>query len=108
MVSACRGIANADVVNDGTVRMKDTAENGLCWGYFSTFPIIISTTYNLHYGTSPTYPLRVCVKGGITVNQIIAIFMEYAKRHPERYTHDAFLVEIDALKEAFPCAVGRK
>lgn len=104
MVSTCREVPNAAVGQDGQVRLKDSMDNGLCWGYFSVFPIIIRTTYDMHSGNSATYPFRVCVgHSGLTVNQIVAIFLEYAKRHPERYRDDAFLVGMEAMKEAFPC-----
>lgn len=103
MVSACRGVADADVRSDGSVQLSDTMNSGLCWGFFSVFPVVLRATYNAHYGASQTYPFRVCVTGGVSVNQLIAVFLDYARRHPERYVQDAFIVELDAMKEAFPC-----
>ena len=106
MISTCRGIADIKIGNTGDVRMRDNADNGICWGFFSTFPIVISATYNMHYGTGRDFPWRVCLNGrGVTINQVIAVFMDYAKRHPERYTEDAFIVGMRAMQAAFPCVV---
>jgi len=47
-----------------------------------------------------------CTPATSTRTQLIAIFVNYAKRNPQRYSEEFADVVFDALAEAFPCPDG--
>jgi len=51
--------------------------------------------------------LRACVPRDSTRTQLIAIFVRFAQKHPERYQEDFVFVTLSALKSAFPCNVNK-
>jgi hypothetical protein len=45
----------------------------------------------------------VCLPSDHTRSQMIAIFVQYAEKHPARNHEDFPWVAFDAAREAFPC-----
>ena len=104
VLSACRDISKAQINSDGTVGLPMNFDTGRCWGAFSTLPAVMAYVYNAQYAGAHPFPYRVCSKDkDVTVTQMIAIFTEYANRHPERYQDDFLDVALDAMRAAFPC-----
>jgi Rap1a immunity proteins len=103
MLSACRQTAEARVA-EGKVFVEDTRESGLCWGAFA----VIQRLINLVYVGDENPILGVCAPAESKRTQLIAIFVLYAKNHPERYAEDFTDVALVALREAFPCKVQKK
>ena len=102
MVSACHSIVNAPVSNDH-VSVPDDQQSGICWGAFSVFQQMI-TIVDYPSDKRPVRPFfKVCAPEESTRTQLIAVFYEYAKRHPERYHEDFFFVALDSERAAFPC-----
>ncbi len=67
-------------------------------------PAVMAYIYNAQYAGARPFPYRVCSKDkDVTVTQMIAIFVDYTKRHPERYSEDFIDVALDAMRSAFPC-----
>jgi hypothetical protein len=93
MVSACHDISIAHVSGDQAAFSR-TFDSGKCWGAFS----VIQQQFS-----SPGF--SICAPGESTRTQYVVIFVDYAKRHPERYSEDFLRVAVDALREAFPCKV---
>jgi hypothetical protein len=104
MLSACRSIAEAKV-SGGEVFYVPTHENGLCWGAFAVIQRLINLVYPV-YSDNPIF--GVCAPEHSKRTQLIAIFVLYAKNHPERYSEDFADVALIALREAFPCKVHKK
>jgi hypothetical protein len=103
MTALCAAIERAPVTPSGEIQVPDTFDSGVCWGYFSTFPAMLGITRYASY-PDKNVSFKACPqKPGIMVERIIAIFLEYAKKHPARYQEDAVFVALDAMKEAFPC-----
>ncbi len=102
MVSNCHSVVNAPVSNDQVMIREDRA-SGICWGAFLVFQqmiMIVDYPSDKH----PLHPFfKVCAPEESTRTQLIAVFYEYAKKHPERYHEDFFFVALDAERAAFPC-----
>ena len=102
MLSACRPIAEARV-SEGVVVLPQSHEAGVCWGAFAVVQHLTTwaeaKTGKRHFG--------VCNSANSTRTQLIAIFVEYAKRNPRRYSEDFSDVVFEALEEAFPCAADK-
>ena len=104
MLSACRPTAEARVA-EGKVFVSDTRESGLCWGAFAVIQHLIGLVYPV-YNDRPI--LGVCAPAESTRTQLIAVFVAYAKNHPERYSENFTDVALVALREAFPCKALKK
>lgn len=103
MTAYCAAIERAPVLASREIQPPDTFESGVCWGYFSTFPAILGLTRYASY-PDKNAGFKICPpKSGIMIEQVIAIFLKYAREHPARYQEDAVFVGLDAMKEAFPC-----
>jgi len=100
MLSACKKLADdTRVLDDGKILMPTDFESGKCWGAFATYQSMISLTTL----DGKTRVLGVCAPANSTRTQIIAIFVEYARRNPRRLNEDFILVALDALRDAFLC-----
>jgi hypothetical protein len=100
MRSACREIAAARVM-DHAVTIPQSFDSGVCWGAFA----VVQTAVGLiDAGDASKLPFfRVCAPKQSTRTQLIAIFVEYARVHPESLHEEFFFVAIAALRTAFPC-----
>lgn len=98
VLSNCRDVAKAKVTSDG-VMLNPNYESGYCMGAFAVVAQMLmavdSATHKPLFG--------VCLNSHHTRTQLIAVFVRYAEKHPERYNEDFPWVAFDAAKEAFPC-----
>ena len=103
MLSACRPIARANTSGGkGKVTIPDTFKAGKCWGAFTAIQNGIERaddTMLLIY--------NICAPAEITRTQLIAMFVDYAEKNPQRLQEDFFDVFIDALRKAFPCKFSK-
>jgi hypothetical protein len=99
MLSACRPITESKVA-DGKVNLPQTFDAGVCWGAFAA--IQDETTWADESGERH---FEICTTEESTRTQLIAIFVEYAKRNPSKYSEEFHRVALAALREAFPCRV---
>ncbi len=83
--------------------MPVTHDTGVCWGAFGTIQGLIVWTDG-----DGTPILGVCAPANSKRTQLIAIFVLYAKNHPEKYSEGFTRVAIPALREAFPCKALKK
>jgi len=98
MVSACGQVSGAKITN-GTVMLPRDFDTGFCWGAFASFQqlgnlVILPATEPL---------LGFCAPKSSTRTQLIAIFMDYARRNPKRLNENFETVALGALRQAFPC-----
>jgi len=100
MVSYCKPVSEASIQDD-VVNFPRTFETGECWGAFGTLQDAVRAT--LSEGKNATPTLLVCAPPESTRTQFVAIFMEYAKKNPQRLHESFFFVAFSALHEAFPC-----
>jgi hypothetical protein len=104
MASACRIVAAAKVV-DGQVALPQDFDSGVCWGAFATLEKAVSVIVGSQSNV-PTF--GACTPETSTRTQLIAIFVEYTRRHPERLHESFFNIAIDSLRTAFPCSPPRR
>ena len=96
-VSMCRPLLEAMVQADGRLEVVDSFETGQCAGAFDAISVLTSLVND----GKPV--LGVCVPPEHTKSQWVAIFTDYTRRHPNRYTEPFAFVVVAALQEAYPC-----
>jgi hypothetical protein len=99
LLSACNPIADAKVSGEQIQFVHDFS-TGECWGAFGTLQRV-----SRYYSEAPNSPLlrMGCARPESTRSELIAVFVEYVRRHPER-RHDDFVdVTLAALQVAYPC-----
>ena len=103
MLSACKPIARANLSGaKGKATGPDTFTAGKCWGAFTVIQNVIERVDDrmlLIY--------NVCAPAESTRIQLIAMFVDYAEKNPQRLKEDFFDVFIDAMQKAFPCRAGK-
>ena len=101
MLANCRAIAKADLSGD-KVKFSPDFKTGMCWGAF------LAIQGAIVQGDQENQPLlHVCAPAESTTHQLVAIFVNYAERSPQRFHEDFFPVAIDALWQSFPCKPGQ-
>src|SRR5689334_11768961 len=93
MLSACKGVSEAKILDD-RIQLPEDIDAGLCWGAFS----VIDTVTNVMNPPNRNVIFEVCVPEGVARSQEVAIFVEYAKRNPQRLHENFFFVARDPLK----------
>lgn len=97
MMSSCTELADANITGD-KITFRQNFPSGLCWGAFGSLQRVI---VEAHPGGQPIF--RVCAPANSTRSQLIAVFVEYARRNPQRLHEDFLDVALEALRGAFPC-----
>ena len=97
LLSACRDVAEAKIDSKG-IAISKNFDSGLCWGAFGVYQRV-----TVMVDSTGDHLFAACVPQAVKRSQDIAIFVEFAKRHPERLHEEAFDVVMDALRSAFPC-----
>ncbi len=100
MVSACKQVTTAKTSDRVTLLPQDF-NSGLCWGAFGAFEQFAKASNGAKGQYQPA--LGICVPENTPRSRLIAVFAEFAKRHPDRNQEDFYPVARDALKAAFPC-----
>lgn len=98
MLSVCKEFDNAKITGD-KIAFKETYETGLCWGAFS----VVAETIRIIDSETGRRMFFVCSPEGVYRPQLIAIFVEYARRNPQHLHKSFYWVARDSLREAFPC-----
>jgi hypothetical protein len=87
-------------------KVEDLEPMGFCMGYFSAVQDQIQNERlllappNVEPDEKPLY----CVPSGVTVGQLIKVFLKYASDHPESLHEPRDFIIRMALGEAFPFA----
>jgi Rap1a immunity proteins len=98
VLSDCRAVAQAKVSSDG-VLLEPSYESGFCMGAF----VVVDQMLMTINATTHKPIFNVCLPSDFTRTQMIAIFVRYAEKHPERYNEDFPWVAFSAAREVFPC-----
>jgi Rap1a immunity proteins len=96
MLTGCRIVANA-AVSDQKVDLPNDREAVKCWGAFT---VVQELT---RWVTPSGREFDVCNSATTTRTQLIAVFVAYVDRNPQRRNSNFVEVVFEALKEAFPC-----
>jgi hypothetical protein len=102
MLSACRPVMNAKV-SDGKINLPPDFESGACWGAFGAIQDLLTAINAIT--KKPMF--GVCMPESTTRTQIIAIFVRYAEKHPEKYNERFVWVAEAGIREVFPCPASK-
>lgn len=97
LLSACRPISSAPVTSD-SVAIHQTFQTGFCWG---TFQAIQRISTNIDESRRRIYSM--CTPEDGRLSQLIAIFVSFAEKNPQRLHEDGFDIALESLRRAFPC-----
>jgi hypothetical protein len=96
LYSACKPVAEAKV-RGGQIDFEQNFETGECWGAFSALARI---SQYVNSATGREF-IKNCVPEGSTRSELIAVFVDYVRHHPER-RHDDFVdVTLESWRMAF-------
>ena len=101
MLSACRPIAKGDISGD-YVKFPQNFSTGNCWGAFT---VIQKMIVRVDDHRRPFF--GVCAPASSTLSQLIAVFVDFAEKNPQRLHEDFFDVSIESLQKAFPCMIKK-
>jgi hypothetical protein len=89
--------------NVGSVSLPNI-NAGVCHGYFQAVGHLASF-YRMEPGGQSVKALRLmCLPSkGLSVAQLIRMFMAYARAHPEEHHQSAVFGVVNAINPAFPC-----
>lgn len=100
MVGSCQLLSETRV-DQGRVQLPQDFSSGKCWGAFAVVQKVINAI-----DTDKRPIFGVCAPKESTRTQLIAVFVEYARRNPSRYHEDFFAVALASLQAAFPCSAA--
>ena len=98
LLSACRPVAKSETIG-GNVRLDTKFETGVCWGEFDA----IQRVTTIPDKTNRRTILDICAPSNSTRVQLIAIFVNYAEKNPQRLHLHGFDIAVESLQAAFPC-----
>ncbi len=97
MLSACRDVSKAEIINKEEASFRQDFHTGMCWGAFAVLQEI-----SRHVKENKRI-YHVCTPPKSTRTQLISVFVNYAEKNPQRLHEDFFHVAMDSLREAFKC-----
>jgi hypothetical protein len=74
------------------------AAQAFCFGYFKG-----GADFQRALTTGPEFQRIACAKPGTTIRDAVAVFIDYARAHPEELTKAAMDVVFHAVAERWPC-----
>jgi Rap1a immunity proteins len=106
--------AQLDVTKDNQIRLRsssvgDALDAGKCFGHLEAY--LDLATVELHVPGIPNaiHLLDSCPPASAQLNftKVIAMFLDYARNHPEEQQEPAALVVANLLARKYPCHVAR-
>lgn len=92
MLTACEAMIQSATLRDGRTIVRGTFEDGLCNGMVLGTMALSSS----------------CEPSNADASQMIRVFLNYGKRHPEQLNWSAPIVMAMSFAEAFPCPAPKK
>lgn len=74
-----------------------------CWGFISAVQ-----QYSILADHNGKTWLGACPRSDTTTTQVLRIFIEYARSHPQKLGLPAAAIAFNAMADAFPCEVEKK
>jgi Rap1a immunity proteins len=98
MLQACEIVQRGSRVETDTIYLPPGNDVNQCWGFMNAV---------LQYATladkdGKTF-LSACPGPDTTITQVIRVFVDYARSHPEKLELKAAAVAYNAMADAFPC-----
>lgn len=102
MLAACKSVvANAKLKGKDIIITKNF-DSGQCWGAFG-----VLQEEDRWVDASGHKVLGVCTPSEARRSELIAVFVDYLQRHPQRQRDDFAAVALDAFRAAYPCVPSK-
>jgi Rap1a immunity proteins len=88
---------------DGSIRFA--LNDGLrCWGYINAFfdMAYFRITYTDRPNDPPVHPIPTCPPKGVSLAQLVRMFLQYARMHPNELHYEAGMMMWTVLAQNFP------
>jgi Rap1a immunity proteins len=98
LLQACEALERGMRISGGKIQLPEGTDVRQCWGYMSAvqdFGVIEDET------GKPL--LNSCPDPKTTLTQLIRVFTNYARTHPQELHEKASLLVLRAITSAFPC-----
>lgn len=95
-------LKNSEETSNATLSVNEEFQSGFCIGYVKGLDDMLA----VHYLTKHNKGKKLgfyCMPDGITLNDMIAVFIEYMKKHPERNNDPGGKVLLESLMFKYPC-----
>ncbi len=99
-----------DVTKENEVKLKsaalgDVLDSGKCFGHLEAYLDLATIEVHDPNYKNVIHPLGACPPAAEQLNftKIIAMFLNYARNHPERQQEPAAMVVADMLASRYPC-----
>jgi Rap1a immunity proteins len=98
MLQACEILQRGSHVEGDTIYLPPGNDVNQCWGFMSAVQ-----QYSTLADRDGRPLLSACPPPDATQAQIIRVFIEYARGHPDKLNLRAAAVAFNAMADAFPC-----
>ena len=98
-VSLCATVTAAPTNKTGQLSFEPTFESGRCWGAFAA----VQELSRIKRDVDKAPLLGICAPERTTRRQLVEIFADYVRSHPEAREQQFAVVVIIALEARFPC-----
>jgi hypothetical protein len=104
MLAGCRVVATAPV-RDDRIAIPNNVGAHECWGAFGVLQRMVMMVVPSRPADARLF--GACVGSESTESELVAVFVSFVDKHPER-RHDEFVqVALDAFRASYPCSAAR-
>jgi len=97
-------LSRIEVVGDGRFKYDGSTDSAECFGFAQAIHTLAYLYVLDDSGIVEKQSiLRICPPSGVTVVQMIRMFVKYAKDNPDQLNNDAVFLAMSALGQAYRC-----
>ncbi len=112
LLAECEQLERSWVIKGRDIEIRplggasDMMDAGRCWGYLDAyFEMAYLQLHNPENPTAPpTNPLNACPPNGVSLTQVIRMFLQQARNSPGALHQTAFFMIQNMLTNTFPCS----
>jgi hypothetical protein len=97
LLQACEALERTARISGDMIQLPNRTDVHRCWGYMSAVQDFSVVTNN------GTRLLKSCPGPNTTLTQLIRVFTNYARTHPQELHDKASVLVLSAMAQAFPC-----
>ena len=99
LLQACEALERGIRIMGDNVQLPARTDAHQCWGYMGAvqdFSVLIDPETGKRL-------IKTCPTPGTTLTQLIRVFTNYARTHPQELHQTASMLVLNAMAQAFPC-----